>query len=231
MNVCCIPARGGSKGVPRKNVKLLAGKPLISYTIQAALESNEFDVVAVSSDDQEILAVAEQYGAVAVKRPAELATDTAGSLPVLKHCVEYLEQLEGKTCAYIALLQCTSPLRGARHIVEAFSLFKKSDDAASLVSTTLAKSSPYFSLFEITQEGSLKVCKTSEHPILRRQDAPKVYELNGAIYLWRRSAFFHDQKSIYPSTIMYLMDEEESIDIDTPIDFMLAELVMKKRKE
>lgn len=222
-----IPARGGSKGIPDKNIKLLAGKPLIHYTIEAAREVFKDEHIVVSTDSERIKEVAESTGIkVPFLRPAELATDEAGTREVLIHALNYAES-NGYNPDILVLLQPTSPLRTAKHIREALELYHDSLDM--VVSVKETKSNPYYVLFEENEEGFLE--KSKEGNFTRRQDCPKVWELNGAIYIINkntliRKTLFHDDVKL----IKYRMEEQSSIDIDTPFDLSLVELYLCGKK-
>ena len=175
-----IPARGGSKGIPHKNIKPLNGKPLIHYTIDEAREIVGDDDICVSTDDPEIIKCVEDYGlSVPFVRPEELAIDTAGTYEVLLHALSFYEK-QGKHYDVVLLLQNTSPFRKAGQIKEALALY--SPDVDMVVSVKECASNPYYCVFEEDNNGFLHVCK-GDGNIFRRQDAPKVYEYNGAIYI------------------------------------------------
>ena len=215
-----IPARGGSKGVPKKNIKTLGGKPLIYYTIEAARAVFEDKYICVSTDDIEIKNIVEQTGLkVPFLRPAELATDTAGTYEVLLHALNYYENLEYFPDTII-LLQPTSPFRTAEHIKEAIKLY--TPDIDMVVSVKETKSNPYFNLFEENVNGFLKKSKESDYT--RRQDCPMVWEYNGAIYVINVESLKKLQISKFQKIKKYVMDEVSSIDIDNEIDFKFAEL-------
>ncbi|OFX37859.1 MAG: CMP-N-acetylneuraminic acid synthetase [Bacteroidetes bacterium GWA2_32_17] len=218
-----IPARGGSKGVPKKNIKILGGKPLINYTIEAAKAVFEDQFIYVSTDDIEIKNIVEQTGLkVPFLRPAELATDTAGTYEVLLHALNYYENLEYFPDTII-LLQPTSPFRTAEHIKEAIKLYTPEIDM--VVSVKETKSNPYFNLFEEDYKGFLKKSKESEYT--RRQDCPKVWEYNGAIYVINVESLKKLQISKFQKIKKYVMDELSSLDIDSEMDFKFAEILKK----
>lgn len=175
-----IPARGGSKGIPHKNIKGFQGKPLIYYAIDVARELVSDADICVSTDDDEIINKVEAYGLkVPFKRPDYLATDSCGTHDVLLHALNHYEQ-SGIYYDNIILLQCTSPFRNSRHVCEALNLYKS--DCDMVVSVTEAKVNPYYNCFEENEEGYLKISKGSGD-IHRRQDCPKAWEYNGAIYI------------------------------------------------
>ena len=216
-----IPARGGSKGVPRKNIRELAGIPLITHSIQAARDATAIDSVVVSTDDGEIAEVAESHGArVPFMRPSELATDEAPTAPVITHALETLHDA-GEAYDSFVLLQPTSPLRTATDIDEAYSLYNdsESDSVISVYPT-------YDTRWKRTPEGAKKLNYTDADK--RRQDRDPEYVINGAIYITDVKQFFQTEETITGTTKMYEMTERESVDIDTPFDLWLAEQILTK---
>lgn len=219
-----IPARGGSKGIPHKNIKLLNGKPLIYYTIDTARAITGDENICVSTDDDEIIEVVENYGLkVPFKRPEELATDTAGTYEVLLHAIEYYESL-GKHYDVILLLQNTSPFRKVEQVKEALSLYNK--DVDMVVSVKECTANPYYCVFEEDEDGFLHVCK-GEGNIFRRQDAPKVYEYNGAIYIMNPEVLKTTHMHKMQKRVKYVMDDISSFDLDTMADWNMAEMISK----
>jgi len=216
-----IPARGGSKGVFRKNLRLLNGKSLLSIAVETAKQSNMIDRVIVSSDDQEIIEAAQQAGAeVPFVRPKELARDeTPGNQPVL-HALKQLPHYD-----YIVVLQATSPLR---HVddVDTCLKFLIEKDGPACVSVTESEISPYWT-FKMNHNNELAQLISEEIP-LRRQDLPMTYYLNGAIYAAKTKWFIENQGFISPQTLAYVMPRERSIDIDTEFDLELAEIYMNR---
>jgi N-acylneuraminate cytidylyltransferase/CMP-N,N'-diacetyllegionaminic acid synthase len=219
-----IPARGGSKGIPNKNIKLLAGKPLIRYTIDAARNSGVFDSLIISTDSQQIANVAREAGAsVPFMRPGELANDTAKGIDVLHHAMDWHEK-NNRVYDWIMLLQPTSPLRSVSDISGACDLMLERR-AKAVVSVCLTDHHPVFS-----NTLPADLCMASflrpDAVNLNRQDLPLYYRLNGAIYLaeWN---YIRDHSSWYgPATYAYVMPGERSIDIDRPIDFVFAEALL-----
>lgn len=230
-----ITARGGSKGIPRKNIKELKGEPLIAYTIKAAQESGIFDRIILSTDDAEIAEVAKKYGVeVPFMRPAELAQDNTPHLPVMQHAVSWLKDNEDYCPDAVMLLQPTAPLRQVQHIKEAVNLFLKSGaDSVVGVAETPGHFSPYWAVVE--GSGGWARLFFSGEPVFkritRRQNFPKkTYHHNGAIYLFKTDLlfiepepnFYGDKVAIYP------MEEEYSINIDGFDDWILAENVLNR---
>lgn len=219
-----IPARGGSKGIPHKNIKPLAGKPLIYYTIDVARQIVSDEDICVSTDDPEIVKCVEDYGLkVPFLRPAELATDTAGTYEVLLHAVDFYEQ-QGKKYDAVLLLQNTSPFRTAKQVNEALQLFRS--DIDMVVSVKECPANPYYCVFEEDEDGYLHICK-GDGNITRRQDAPKVYEYNGAIYVINPRSLKAMPLNKFSRRLKYVMDANTSLDLDTMADWHLAELLMK----
>lgn len=221
-----IPARGGSKGVPRKNIKVLGDKPLIQYTIDAAKGVFDNEFICVSTDDFEIKSVVEQLGLkVPFLRPNELASDTAGTYEVLLHAISYYES-KGYFPDTLILLQPTSPFRTSAHIKEALKLYHESIDM--VVSVKETKANPYYILFEEDSNGYLK--KTKEANFTRRQDCPKVWEYNGAIYIINVKALKASAISQFTKVCKFEMDETSSHDIDTLLDWRIAEIIINDKE-
>lgn len=222
-----IPARGGSKGVPGKNIRPLAGKPLIAWTIEAAQASGAIDRLIVSTDDDEIADVARQYGAEVRMRPAALAADDTPTRPVLEQVAKELEG-EGDAFDAVVTLQPTSPLRQPRHIAEACAQFAADPDADSLVSCVVV---PHIynpvSVMKRNADGYLENFLDGD-AITRRQDKPDVFARNGAaVYITRRNRI---SDFVFGGKLLcYLMDEKQSLDIDTLDDFAAAEAALAAR--
>ena len=222
--IAIIPARGGSKGIPRKNIKLLAGKPLIAHSIENALKSKYIDIVIVSTEDEEIAEISRRYGAEVLERPEELAKDETTTIDVIFHVLEVLGA-NNFTPKTIVLLQPTSPLRKAEDIDNAIMLFLDSD-CESVVSVCEVEHPPYWS-FRI-EERYLKSLFDKRYLRMRRQDLEKAYIPNGAIYVSTPQTLYK-YKGFYCNYIIpYIMPIERSVDIDNEIDFMLAELLMRR---
>jgi CMP-N,N'-diacetyllegionaminic acid synthase len=230
--VAVITAREGSKGLPNKNIKMLLGKPLIYYTIKAALGSKFIDRVIVSTDGKEIAKIAKKYGAeVPFLRPAHLATDTAHTPPVVEHAISYLEKEEGYKVDIVVTLQPTNPLRTTEHIDLGIKKFlnAKTDSLAGV-----KEAFPPWWLFRPKGDKIVSFIKFKKgiNPYnLERQQLPKVYQPNGAVYITKRNYLKRSNSVINPKSCAYLlMDEESSLDIDTPRDFKVTEQVLKMRK-
>jgi N-acylneuraminate cytidylyltransferase len=220
-----IPARGGSKGLPGKNIRLLGGKPLIAYSIEAARQMAADDDIYVSTDDAEIRAVAEACGLpVPFLRPAELATDTAGTYEVLLHALDFAEA-QGKSYDCLLLLQPTSPFRLKRHLEEALALLAAHEAAEMVVSVKITRANPYYLL--ALEDGSGYLRPFAEGGFTRRQDAPPVYEYNGSLYAIRCSALrAHRSFATFTRRLKYVMEELFSLDIDTLEDWRYGECLL-----
>jgi len=221
-----IPARGGSKRLPRKNVLSLGGKPLIGWTIQAALRSRFVDHVVVSTDDEEIKDISIKYGAdIPFMRPYELATDEATSVDVVLHLLRKLEE-ENKFYNYIILLQPTSPLRTAKNIDESVELLLLMG-ADAVISVCEAEHSPLW-CNKIPEDGDLSGFLDYSLLNKRSQDLEKYYRLNGAIYLCNADILKKEKTFFFSSRCYgYKMMNENSVDIDNSVDFALARCLLE----
>ena len=226
--LCTICARGGSKGVHNKNLKLINGKPLIAYTIEAAKESGLFSRIVVSTDSDEIIKVAKEYGAdVFFKRPAELASDKAAKIPVIRHAhIESTKHFKEEYNIHVDL-DATSPLRLVSDLTEALDQFKKNDNDI-LITAMEARRSPYFNLIE-DFDGKIRVSKELPQQVIRRQDSPKCYDMNASIYIWKSDVLMESDTVFMDKTGLYVMPEERSYDIDTELDFKIVEMILKER--
>lgn len=218
-----IPARGGSKGVPRKNIKVLAGKPLIAWTIEEAQKSKFIDMCIVSTEDEEIKTVAEEWGGkVPFMRPSELAQDdTPGIEPVL-HAIKMLPGYD-----FVVLLQVTSPLRTIEDIDGAIKYCMK-NEYESCVSVTEAENSPYWMYYINEKERLQPILQIEDENSYQRQKLPKVYQLNGAIYMASVNFLQRQGEFIGDDTVGYVMPHERSYDIDTIVDFEMVEWLVKR---
>jgi len=220
-----IPARGGSKGINKKNIYPINGKPLIAYTIEASINSNSITKTIVSSDDFEILKVANDYGADTIIRPDYLATDFSNSESVIAHALDFLHSC-GEIFDILILLQPTSPLRDSSDISSSLEYFLNSK-ATSLISVTELVHSPYKS-FKVNEAGYLTGVFDNKTPFMRRQDLPKTYKPNGAIYITYCDLFMASKLLFSDKTVPFYMDQNKSIDIDTIYDVVLCEGIMQK---
>lgn len=223
-----VTARGGSKSIPRKNVKPLAGKPLIAWTVEAALQSCGLNRVIVSTDDNEIAQVAQEWGAeVPFMRPSELAQDDSPHIAVVEHAIRWLATHDNLRPDYIMTLQPTSPLRTAGDIDAAIQI-AETHTAIAVVSVCEMGHHPYLSK-RILPDGTLADFVSSDIAYMRRQALPPAYVLNGAIYLNYCESLLHNQTFLPQCTYAYIMPLERSLDIDTPWDLYLADLILKDR--
>ena len=217
-----IPARGGSKGVLRKNIREVAGKPLIAWTIESAQKSKYIDRLILSSDDSEIISVARKWGCdVPFVRPAELSQDdTPGIEPVI-HAINALPRYD-----YVVLLQPTSPLRTVENIDKSIEMCL-CKNATTCVSVTESDQSPFW-MFTVDADGKMRKLLESETYIARRQDLPQIYSLNGAVYVAESKTILEKKSFVTETTVPYIMSKNNSIDIDTEDDLVLAEFFLKR---
>jgi CMP-N,N'-diacetyllegionaminic acid synthase len=225
--IATICARGGSKGLPRKNVLPFGGLPLVAHSIRQALECPLIDGVYVSTDDDEIADVARHYGAeVPYRRPAELASDSAAKIPAIEHLVRHLET-QGAVIGTIVDLQPTSPLRSQADLAAALALAGQPE---LVVTVTEPSHYPYYTLVETDADGRLRLSKPSD--FARRQDAPAVWGLNGSIYVWSRAGLARAAQAGFWAVSMLPcpMPRERSVDIDDALDFELAEWFLRRQQ-
>ncbi|KAI3350329.1 acylneuraminate cytidylyltransferase family protein [Clostridium botulinum] len=222
-----IPARAGSKGIIRKNIKKINGKPLIAYTIEEALKSKYIDRVIVSTEDEEIAEISEKFGAeIPFFRPKELAQDNTPGIDPIIHSICYLEENEDYICEYVICLQCTSPFRKTYEIDEAIKeLIEKDGD--SIVSVCESEISPYW-MKKIKSNKIIDFLDSGKN-YKRRQDLPNIYRLNGAIYAAKTQIILQNKNWYTKNTLPYVMSKKSSIDIDDLIDFKFAEFLMKEK--
>lgn len=224
-----VPARGGSKGVPRKAVRPMAGRPMIAWTIAAARAAGRLDRVVVTTEDAEIASTAREWGAdVPFIRPAELAgDDTPGILPV-EQALDWLQREQGYTPDWVMLLQPTSPLRTGEDIDAAVALAEVRD-ADAVISVTEAAHHPWWTR-RVTEEGQIEDWDWAGEAA-RRQDLPPAFGLNGAIYLARRELLLEHRTWYLPRTFAHVMPPERSFDVDTPLDFRVCDLLLTHGEE
>ncbi len=229
--ICSICARGGSKGVKNKNIRIIMGKPLIAHTILQAKEADCFDSIVVSSDSQEILDISKEWGVdFVVKRPNEMASDQAAKLPAIQHCIRTIEELTSSEYDMIVDLDATSPLRNIDDIRKSIEMLENSKDSHNLITGAPARRSPYFNLVELNQQGFVRRSKNLDNPIYRRQDSPKCFDMNASIYIWKREAFYKNKTVLTHDTKLFVMPEERSVDIDSELDFEIVKLLMKNKE-
>jgi len=227
--LCTICARGGSKGVKNKNIKPIQGKPLIAYTIEQARQSKLFEHIVISTDSDAIANIAQEYGAeVFFSRSPEMASDTAGKLDVIKDAFIRSEDYYNEKFDYLVDLDATAPLRDTEDIINAFRQFEK-DNNDNLITAMPSRRSPYFNLIEKNSAGKVYLSKILDSAIVRRQDAPKSYDMNASIYIWKRDAILNQKSIFLEKTGLYVMPEERSIDIDTELDYKFVEFLMEEK--
>jgi len=222
-----IPARGGSKGVPRKNLRPLGGVPLVVRSIQTGLRCRSITDLCVSTDDEEIAAVCSEAGAkVPFLRPAELATDEAPTLPTMQHALAEMEKLTGKTYDYLVLLEPTSPFRIENDVEGALSALRDSDADSIVGVTQLASQHPIFT--KKIEDGVLLPFVMPEPEGTRRQDAkPPAYCRNGAIYVFRTERTTRRGRLYGDKVLPWVMPDERSVNIDREVDFLVAESLIE----
>jgi len=226
--ICC---RGGSKGVPGKNIKLLNGKPLIAYTIETALHTSLINDVIISTDSNEIAETAKQYGAkVPFMRPNDLASDTASKWPVFIHAVESYEKMFGVTVDYLVDMDVTVPLKNSDDINGAIQKALDDNTVDVVITGYEPERNPYFNMMEILPNGFAEIVKKSDKPIVRRQDAPEVYSLTPAAYVVKKSALYNYEHWSKAKCKIYPIPRERAVDIDTEIDFKIVEFLMNNNK-
>lgn len=226
--VCVIGARGGSKGLAGKNIRPLLGKPLIAWSIEQALACPEITRVIVSTDNQTIAEVARAHGAdVPFMRPADLASDTAGKWGVWQHALNTCEQYYGEPLDVYVDLDCTSPLRDVADIRRAIAQYQCAGVDA-VFSVCEARKNPYFNMLEI-DNGCLRISKPLLNPVVRRQDAPRVYEHVASIYVLSPEYIRNGTGLLSGCTQGYDIGQEKSLDVDSEFDFELIEYLMTKR--
>lgn len=224
-----ICARGGSKGIPRKNLRPLYGKPLIVHTIECARLCPELDRVVISTDDEEIAAVARENGAeVPFMRPVHLAQDDSSKWDVFRHLVETLEAKSGRRVDILVDLDTGVPLRQPEDISGCIQMLVESE-ADVVVTAYLPDRNPYFNMVEVDKDGYAAVSKRLHPPITRRQAAPEVYGLSPAVYAIRRDALWKFEHWALSKMKISLLPRERAVDIDTEVDFRFVEFLMEMR--
>jgi CMP-N,N'-diacetyllegionaminic acid synthase len=226
-------ARGGSKGVPGKNIKPLNGKPLISYSIEAAqgFATTHRADIALSTDDEGIKTVAEQFGIHSTyTRPSHLASDTAGKVETIADLLFFEEARTGKRYDYVLDLDVSAPLRTVDDLLQSFQLMEQNQDAWNLFSVSPPHKNPYFNMVELASDGYYKLVKKMEGVLLTRQSAPKVYDLNASFYFYRRNFFEQGFKSVLTDKALAYELPHVSFDIDEPLDFDIMEFLVSNNK-
>jgi CMP-N,N'-diacetyllegionaminic acid synthase len=225
-----VAARGGSKGVKNKNIRALCGKPLIAHTILQAIKWGQADRIICSTDSEEIASVARQYGAeVPFVRPAELATDLSGKIEVLRHALKAAELGAGVRYPILVDLDATAPVRDVSDIEGALQLFLEKS-AKTVFSVVPARKNPYFNMVELDVEGKAVLVKALDATVKRRQDAPKVYDMNASIYVYDREYLLEEatRSALSDKSYAYVMGELSAFDIDSELDFQFIEFLVSR---
>lgn len=226
--ICC---RGGSKGIPGKNIKLINGKPLIAYSIETAATSTLISNTIISTDSEAIATIAKRLGAnVPFIRPSALATDTASKWPVFIHAVESYEKMYGIEVDYLVDMDVTVPLKTVTDIDGAIQMALLNIDADVVITGYEPERNPYFNMMEIKSDGFAEIVKKAQSPIVRRQDAPMVYSLTPAAYVIKKSALYAYEHWSNAKCKIYPIPRQRAIDIDTEMDFKLVEFLMKNKE-
>lgn len=223
-----ICARGGSKGVPKKNIRPLGGMPLISWSIESARACDFIDRIVVSTDDQNIAAVAKDYGAdVPFIRPGELAKDNSPEWSVWQHALRKLEELDNFRADYLIVLPPTSPFRSLDDIKKSLELISKGD-ADIVISVTESSRNPYFNMVELDSQDFAHLAKAPEKKVIRRQDAPEVYDMTTVVYT-AKTEFVLRANSVFDGKAKaIIIPQIRALDIDTEIDFKFAEFLISE---
>ena len=229
--IVTICARGGSKGIPGKNIKLIAGKPLIEYTFEVARQFKAYYAdtdIALSTDSKEISDLAVQSGfQVPYHRPEVFATDHAGKIGAISDVLVYYENLRQMRYDFVLDLDVTSPLRNLNDLSKAFQMIRNDQEAYNLFSVSPANRNPYFNMVELAVDSKAKLVK--EGNFVTRQSAPPVYDMNASIYVWRKEKLKQNKKVLGANTYAYVMPKERSVDIDYPLDFKIVEMLLREK--
>ena len=226
-NLCTICARSGSKGVPNKNIKKIAGKPLIQHTIEQAKKSKIFSDIIVSSDCKKILKIAEKLGVHTLKRTNQLSKDFVSKVDVIRDAAKKAQKMLDKKFDNVIDLDVTSPLRQVSDIHNSFKKFQNGN-YQNLITGCVARKNPYFNMIEI-KKNVLSISKRTNKKIYSRQKSPQVFEMNASIYIWKNKALMNKSNLVTSKTAFYEMPEERSIDIDTMLDWKIVSSLMEKK--
>ena len=226
-NLCTICARSGSKGVPGKNIKKIAGKPLIQHTIEQAKKSKIFSDIIVSSDCKKILKIAEKLGVHTLKRTNQLSKDFVSKVDVIRDAAKKAQKMLDKKFDNVIDLDVTSPLRQVSDIHNSFKKFQNGN-YQNLITGCVARKNPYFNMIEI-KKNVLSISKRTNKKIYSRQKSPQVFEMNASIYIWKNKALMNKSNLVTSKTAFYEMPEERSIDIDTMLDWKIVSSLMEKK--
>ena len=230
--LCTICVRGGSQGVNNKNIKIINGMPLMYYTINQAVKSKVFKRIVVSTDSKKISLMANKFGAQSwFLRPKHMSRDASAKIPAIRHAFLEAENYFNETYDILVDLDATSPLRKINDIKKSLKKFRNKN-VNNLITVCEARKNPYFNMLEVKNGLFKKVKKLKYNKIIiRRQDAPKVYEMNASIYIWKREAIINNFPLLSKKTLIYEMPEERSIDIDSKLDFKFVEYLLNKNND
>lgn len=228
--LCTVCARGGSKGVKKKNIQNVAGKPLLAHAIADIRQWKRDTDLVISTDDDEIASVAEQHGEeVPFMRPQELAEDESPKRPVIQHAVKKMEEITGKDYEFIVDIGVTTPLREPQDIEDCFQVVVNNEEVTNSYTVCEAERNPYFNMVERTEDGYARLSKDSGGEVTRRQDAPKVYEMNASVYTYEKE-FLMNTDSVHDGKAkVSVMPRERSIDIDSKLDLKIARCLAEQR--
>lgn len=230
--VVTVCARGGSKGVPGKNIRKLAGKPLIAHSIDVAKEFGWADRITVSTDDPKIAAVAKKWGIdVPYLRPAELSGDVVSREKVIAYAAEAAEKYWNEHYDIIIDLGNATPLKNAKDVREVVKLLVNTPKTKVAFSVTPAARNPYYNMVEVDKRGYAHMSKHVDKELQRRQDTPPVYDMNDGVYAMWRDTYLKERTVRTDKVRVYVMPPERSVDIDREIDFKIAELILKESKK
>lgn len=230
MIIAAICARGGSKGIPRKNLRRLGGKPLIAHTIECAAHCSTIDRIIVSTDDDEIAQVAQEYEAeVPFMRPSHLAQDDSSKWYVFRHLVETVERDSGEKISFLVDLDTGVPLRLAEDVDACVHLLQETPDAEIVVTAYESDRNPYFNMVELNSRGFAKIVKAPQNPIVSRQNAPDVYSLSPGVYVIRRDVLWKYVHWSQANMILYSIPRNRAVDIDSEFDFAMVEHLMAQK--
>jgi N-acylneuraminate cytidylyltransferase/CMP-N,N'-diacetyllegionaminic acid synthase len=229
--LCTVCARGGSKGIPGKNLREVAGKPLVAHAIEDAQQWERCDDVVVSTDDEEIADVAADFGAsVPFLRPASLATDEAPKFPVVKHTAEQMEAQRSERYDYIVDIDATAPLRRPSDIEACFETVAENERTTNAYTVYEADKNPYFNMVELNEDSFARLSKRPDTQIGRRQDTPTVYAMNAAVYVYERD-FLDEAESCHGEhTRVSVMPPERSVDVDDELDLRFVEFMLERER-
>jgi len=229
--ISTICVRGGSKGVPGKNIRELGGKPLLAHTIEHALESGLFFDVVVSTDCEKIQKIARKWGAKSFfLRAKDLAGDSAAKIPVIRDALIQSEEYFGREFLYLVDLDATAPVRTREHLLEGFEKFLQGNHS-NLITATPSRKHPGFNMVERKADGRVERVMIPEADKVRRQDCPPCYDMNASFYIWKRDCLLYSDSLFHEKTGLYVMPEETSFDIDSELDWFLVECLLEKMEK